>query len=317
MMKKNETDKNPLYPDPRPENGRAGDQNNQPTGGLPHADDEITGPAREKKRRRLKYARCALDLLSALSGAFILSVYLPYLVFHAPKGHVTDVIAALLMIAGVLLPFFLRRLFKKLFKKAYTPLKAVWCFFMCFYMVTFSVFALAVTGHDDVPPKDEGKTTVVVVFGCQVHRDRLSLELESRLRTALEVLRDYPDALCVVSGGKGEDEPTSEAFAMKDYLVRVGGFPSDRIFEEDRSTDTSENVRFTLGLLREKGLDPASCSFICVSSEFHTPRIHRLFSIYGITDAATVSAPTPLLFNRFVYTVREYMSFVHLILFGA
>ncbi|MBQ9469288.1 MAG: YdcF family protein [Clostridia bacterium] len=275
--------------------------------------------AKEKqKKKRRERALLVLNVLCAVSGGFFLAVYLPYFVFHVTKGHPADVAASLLVFAGVLIPFLLRKPLKKLLKKLYTPLKIFWCFVMCVYMVTFSVFAVSVTKHDDVPVREAGKKEVVVVFGCQIHSENwLSLELEARLKKAAEVLLERPDALCVVSGGKGRDEPVSEAYAMKKYLSEKCGIGEARILMEDRSSDTAENVAFSLELLKNEGIDPQNCTFLCVSSEFHTPRIHLLFRMNGVEDAATVSAETPLRFNLFVYTVREYMSYVHLWLFGS
>ena len=274
--------------------------------------------ARKKKPPRSGRERAlfALDLLCAVSGVFLLVVYLPYCFWHLSKGHLLDVVVSLLVLVCTALPFFLRKLLRRLLKKAYTPLKAVWCFCMCFYMVSFSVFAVYINFHGDEPYVDDGKQPVVVVFGCQIHtEDHLSAELYSRLDSAAEALAAHPGAICVVSGGKGSDEPVSEAYAMKKYLVGKKGVDPDRILLEDRSSDTDENVRFTLELLQSSGYPPDRCSLICVSSNFHTPRIALLLRRQGC-ECATVSAPTPYLFTRCVYTVREYMSYIFLWLFS-
>ena len=270
----------------------------------------------ETKLRGKKNALRILDILCAVSGCFFLLVYIPYFIFHVSKGHAADIAASLLVFAGVLLPFLFRKPLKKLLRRAYTPLKIVWCFVMCFYMISFSVFCVLISGHEDVPVKENDKQQVVVVFGCQIHtEDWLSVELTSRLEKAKEVLDAYPDALCVVSGGKGEDEPVSEAYAMKKWLV-THGIDEKRILTEDNSTDTAQNVAFMLEMLKTKGYENNDCSFICVSSEFHTPRIYLLMTRAGVEHCATVSAVTPIFFNRCVYTVREYMSYVWLLLFG-
>ena len=46
------------------------------------------------------------------------------------------------------------------------------------------------------------------------------------------------------SGGKGADEPVSEAEAMRRYLLEQG-IPEERILVEDRSRDTFENMKFS------------------------------------------------------------------------
>ena len=74
--------------------------------------------------------------------------------------------------------------------------------FMCFGWRRFS--ALRVKGDE-----------TVLVLGCRVYPDHLSKMLVGRLQAAYTLLCRYPGMQCVVSGGKGEDEPCSEAAAMK------------------------------------------------------------------------------------------------------
>ena len=46
--------------------------------------------------------------------------------------------------------------------------------------------------------------------------------LRRRLDAAITAMNDNPDTLCIVSGGKGDDEKISEALAMKNYLLEKG-----------------------------------------------------------------------------------------------
>ena len=271
----------------------------------------------EKRAKRKKAWGIVLNILCALSGSFFVGVYIPYFIWHLSRGHKLDVAASLLVFAGVLLPLILRVPLRKLLKKLYTPLKIVWCFAMCFYMVTFSIFFVAVHTHDDVPQLQTDRQKVVVVFGCQVHESgALSAELSSRLKKAAAILEKYPEAICVVSGGQGSDEPYSEARAMKEYLVKRKNVDEGRILTEERSTSTAENIRFSIDRLKEEGYEIEDCAFICVSSTFHTPRTYYLCRKLGVPECSTVSAPTPYRFLDYLYTVREYMSYVYLLIFG-
>ena len=71
------------------------------------------------------------------------------------------------------------------------------------------------------------KANVIVVLGCQVKGERPSRMLRRRLDAAITAMNDNPDTLCIVSGGKGDDEKISEALAMKNYLLEKG-MDSDR-----------------------------------------------------------------------------------------
>ncbi|MBQ8398502.1 MAG: YdcF family protein [Clostridia bacterium] len=256
------------------------------------------------------------NALCILSGAFFLAMYLPYFAWHAPRGHGADTAASLLVFFCVLMPVLFRHPLKKLLKKAYTPLKSIWCGGMCFYMVSFLIFCVAIHTAQDTAFKESEKQPVVIVFGCQVHMDgRLSAELSERLKTAAAVLEEHPDAICITAGGQGDNEPMPESAKMKEVLVGAG-IDGNRIFTEERSTNTAENMAYSIEVLKNKGYDPENCSFIFVSSGFHTPRILLLGHRNGLADCATVSSASPYPFLEFLYTVREYMSYVHLFLFG-
>ena len=62
----------------------------------------------------------------------------------------------------------------------------------------------------------------VVVLGAQVRKSGPSKALRYRLDTAADYLRNSPDTICIVSGGKGANEPFPEAQGMADYLKAHG-----------------------------------------------------------------------------------------------
>ena len=88
----------------------------------------------------------------------------------------------------------------------------------------------------------------LIVLGAQVRDDGPSRVLLYRLETAEQYLREHPKVICIVSGGKGANEPVSEAECMRDWLV-AHGIDAFRIILEDRSTDTSENLKYSMALL--------------------------------------------------------------------
>ena len=96
----------------------------------------------------------------------------------------------------------------------------------------------------------QGEPRLMVILGCQVKPWGPSILLQDRLDKALDYLEEHPDVQVVVSGGQGPDEPTTEAQAMYDYLTEHGVEP-ERIWQEDQSHNTWQNVRYTLALLEE------------------------------------------------------------------
>lgn len=99
----------------------------------------------------------------------------------------------------------------------------------------------------------EGDCTVIVL-GCQVSRDgNPTVMLDDRIEAAYRYLSEHPESRCVASGGQNDNEPISEASCIRNTLVARGIHP-DRIYLEDRSRSTEENLTFSAELIRKEGL---------------------------------------------------------------
>ncbi len=120
-----------------------------------------------------------------------------------------------------------------------------------------------------------GDPQVMVIFGCQMRRDGPSILLRDRLDTALDYLEDHPDIRIVVTGGKGDDEHISEAQGMYDYLTDHG-VDGERIWMEDQSRNTWQNINNTFALMEREGWDLTD-DVLLVSSGFHLARIEMLW----------------------------------------
>lgn len=96
--------------------------------------------------------------------------------------------------------------------------------------------------------------STVIVLGCQVRGSEPSRMLSDRCDAAAEYLRKHPNAFCVASGGQGEGEDISEAEAIRRALIERG-IDEARILIEDRSTNTSENLAFSIAVLDANGID--------------------------------------------------------------
>ena len=100
----------------------------------------------------------------------------------------------------------------------------------------------------------------VIVLGCKIRPDGTLYPLiRARVDRAIRFLRAQAAAtgkraVLVPSGGKGEDEPISEADAMARYM-REQGIPEEQILVENRSRTTVENLQFSRQLIerRRKG----------------------------------------------------------------
>ena len=151
-------------------------------------------------------------------------------------------------------------------------------------------------------PQEE---TTVVVLGCQVKKDGPSLMLLRRLQAAQKYLKENPEIKCIVSGGKGDDEAMSEAECMRDWLIE-NGIEKERIFTEDKSTSTRENLEFSKQIIRRENL----CEKITiVTNEFHQYRAGRIAKNLGF-EHYSLSGNTPVVLLP-TYIVREMLAIAY------
>ena len=148
------------------------------------------------------------------------------------------------------------------------------------------------------------KLDYVVVLGAKVNGTEPSGALRNRIQTASEYLLQNPDTICVASGGKGSDEGISEALCILRGLT-ARGVSADRVILEENSTDTVENIRFTL----EKIPDAERATIGVVTNNFHMYRAMR------IADSQMPGAfyPIPVATSAFSlphYLLREFAAVV-------
>ncbi len=122
----------------------------------------------------------------------------------------------------------------------------------------------------------------LIVLGCAVRGDRVSLTLKYRLDAALNYLEESPNTLAIVSGSQGAGEDISEARAMADYLI-AHGIATDRILLEDRATSTYENFLFSKAMIETKLGENATVAF--VTTGFHTYRAAGVARQCGLAAA--------------------------------
>ncbi len=98
----------------------------------------------------------------------------------------------------------------------------------------------------------------VIVLGCRIRPDGTLYPLiRSRVDRAIAFARRQEAAtgkrpVLIPSGGRGGDEPLSEAEAMARYMISQG-IPEGQILPEDRAATTLENMRFSRRLIEERG----------------------------------------------------------------
>ena len=137
---------------------------------------------------------------------------------------------------------------------------------------------------------------------------KLSNSLRLRVERAGEYLEENPEACAVLSGGKGTGEDITEAEAMYRYLVKKGVSP-DRLLKEEHSTNTSENLKFSLKIIdteedgkgKEASIGVVTNKFSCVTRGCG-PGGKKL----GMLSYRRKSPPKSNTFLQVNYLVREF-----------
>lgn len=171
--------------------------------------------------------------------------------------------------------------------------------------LTVSITAVMVSAI--LQPAAEADT--VIVLGCKVDRNGPSRMLRERLDAAYDYLKENTDAIVIVTGGQGSDEPEPEGDAMQKYLI-AKGIDASRIYVENKSESTRENLINAMTIMRENNL---STPVLMVTNEFHVLRAQMIAKTLGM-EASTLPAPTdPIFFGA--YYIRELYGILYQIVF--
>ena len=153
----------------------------------------------------------------------------------------------------------------------------------------------------------------VVVLGAKVRDDGPSVSLWDRIYAARDYLESHPNTIAVVSGGKGKDEPMSEAICMYVELTNLG-IDGKRIWTEDQAESTWENIRYSLDLIEQNtGTRPTRLGVL--SSEYHLFRA-SLFAEKNGVEFVGIPAKTSRFSQKVNHFMREVAGVWHYILLG-
>lgn len=148
----------------------------------------------------------------------------------------------------------------------------------------------------------------IVVLGSGLVDGRVPPLLAQRVDLGVAMQIEHPDAVLVLSGGQGPDEPRSEAEAMAEHAASRGA-PGDAMLTERASTTTEENLRMSEDLLAQRG---ARGSVLVVTSDYHAFRaatlLRRLGMIGHAVGARTAGYYRPsALLREYVALLRDHM----------
>lgn len=201
-----------------------------------------------------QYMLLSSPFLLLVSAALVVSNL--SLIRHEGKRLVNllGIILAFLLVGGEVFLFFFDRYVSgrlaevRLHELVVNLFAAFYLYFECMLLGIIAA-NLVVVRYEPEKNKD-----YLIVLGCGIRGDGTPTPLlRGRLDRAL-AFAERQEAetgkapVFVTSGGQGPDEVCPESTAMKRYLLEKG-MPEDRILEEDQSTDTAENMRFSKAII--------------------------------------------------------------------
>lgn len=154
------------------------------------------------------------------------------------------------------------------------------------------------------------KKYVVVCGAGLINGRKVSPLLHNRIQAAIdfansEALKTGELPILIMSGGKGDDELVSEAFAMTEAAL-TAGFPREHILLEEKSTTTYENLKYCKALIKQREEKPVPMAFS--TNNYHLLRTGMFAKELGL-KAEGIGAKTALYFlpNAFLREFAAYL----------
>ena len=132
--------------------------------------------------------------------------------------------------------------------------------------------------------------SMICVLGKKLVNEQPDEEYLSRLNRAKHILTDNAPAQALLLGGKTGDASISEAYAGQVFLLKAN-IDSSRIYLEEASRTTLENIHNALDFLQEKNK-----KIVIVTNRYHLARAKQMAEGFGL-DVIVCAAEEKLNLN--------------------
>lgn len=154
----------------------------------------------------------------------------------------------------------------------------------------------------DRPTEGEAAPETVILLGCRVYNGAPSMMLQNRIDAAYDYLTAHPESVVVTTGGlDSKAETVTQGGCAAAALIAMGIDPS-RVYAEEKSFDTRENLLFAAEIIAEHGLDTR---VVIASDNFHQLRGQIYAREAGLVPRAAGCA-SPVLLGA-GYACREVL----------
>lgn len=185
-------------------------------------------------------------------------------------------------------------------EKIKIPKIFVWAYRILFivFLTFFAITEVKIIGAMRARAKED--LDYIIVLGAGLHGTEPSNPYKARIERAAMYLDKNEGTIVIASGGQGKFEQISEAECAKRKLTSQYGIDESRILLEEKSTDTEENLRYSLEVIGD-----SAASVGIVTNGFHELRAMSIAKREGYENVSSVPART--LFPVGIhYVVREF-----------
>lgn len=184
-----------------------------------------------------------------------------------------------------------------------TTFYAVISFSALYFLALMAMYSLSAI-LNLIHLKKNRNADYIVVLGAGILGTKVTPLLAARIDRGIELLSRNPNAVLLMSGGKGPGEDIPESEAMAAY-AQDHGVNADRILIEDRSISTEENLRFSKELMEKE-----KPRIVIVTTAYHVFRALILAKQQGI-KCVGFGAKTKWYFTLNAL-IREFIGYLHL-----
>lgn len=230
--------------------------------------------------------------ITVISILLLLAIFFKF----ALKGY--SFLSLMLIFAALVVGayFILSKKDTKLFKR----LRCILTILVILFVVLMTIAEIPVISH--MRKREKSSSQYCIVLGAGVHGTTPSRVLNQRINAAYDFLTEYPDTVAILSGGQGPGEDITEAQCMKDRLI-AKGIDESRLYIEDKSTSTEENVAFSKKIIESHSGNTDEVTII--SSDTHLYRACLIAKEAGFKTVKGYYAYTDYHVLRFTYMLRE------------
>lgn len=205
--------------------------------------------------------------------------------------------AAILLILAVV--FFFPRLWEK---RADSFKVVVLTLFSLGITAVLTVFVLMGMAAADRPTTEETAPETVILLGCRVYEGKPSTMLQNRTDAAYDYLTAHPEAVVITTGGlDSKSETITQGGCAAETLIAMGIDPA-RVYAEEKSFDTRENLLFAAEIIEENNLDT---HVVIASDNFHQLR-GQIYAREAGLDPRAAGCASPILLGA-GYACREVL----------